>query len=161
MYWSICCLAINYSGFQASCHNILVYSCVYINVWRGYIYFSYCSHMPITVAARSKPWTVFALSNTVIVGLNPTWGMDVSMRLFCVCAALCAGSGLAMGWSPIQGVLSTVQKIKKLKKRPRPNKAPWSHKQTDRQIDVVLTYVCMIKSRTKISDKTTETSKLV
>jgi hypothetical protein len=32
---------------------------------------------PITVAARSKAWTVFARSNTGIVGLNPTQGMDV------------------------------------------------------------------------------------
>jgi hypothetical protein len=43
---------------------------------------------PITVAARSKAWTVFARSNTGIVGSNPTWGMDVYVRLFCVCAVL-------------------------------------------------------------------------
>jgi hypothetical protein len=33
--------------------------------------------MPITVAARSKAWTVFARSNAGIVGSNPTQGMDV------------------------------------------------------------------------------------
>jgi hypothetical protein len=59
----------------------------------------------ITVAARSKAWTVFANSNTWIVGSNPTLGVDVCMRLFCVCVALCVGSGLATGWSPVQGVL--------------------------------------------------------
>jgi hypothetical protein len=32
---------------------------------------------PITVAARSKAWTVFARSNTGIVGSNPSQGMDV------------------------------------------------------------------------------------
>jgi hypothetical protein len=36
------------------------------------------------VAALSKAWTVFARSNTGIVGSNPTWGVDVCVRLFCV-----------------------------------------------------------------------------
>jgi hypothetical protein len=30
------------------------------------------------------------------------------VRLFCVCVVLCVGSGLATGWSPIQGVQPTV-----------------------------------------------------
>jgi hypothetical protein len=34
--------------------------------------------------------------------------MDVSVRLFYPCAVLCAGSGLATGWSPIKGVLQTI-----------------------------------------------------
>jgi hypothetical protein len=42
----------------------------------------------------------------------------VCARLFCVCAALCVGSGLATGWSPVQGVY----RIKKQKKRPESNK---------------------------------------
>jgi hypothetical protein len=32
------------------------------------------------------------------------------VRLFCVCVALCVGSGLATGLSPVQGVLPTVLK---------------------------------------------------
>jgi hypothetical protein len=76
----------------------------------------------ITVAARAKEWTVFALSNTGIVGSNTTQSMDVCMRLFCVRAVLCVGSGLATGWSPVQWVVPIVYKTKKLKKRPRPNK---------------------------------------
>jgi hypothetical protein len=52
--------------------------------------------VPITVAARSKAWTVFALSNAGIVGSNPTQGMYVY-----VCVVLCAGRGLATG----QGLL--------------------------------------------------------
>jgi hypothetical protein len=36
------------------------------------------------MAARSKAWAVFALSNTGIVGSNLTWVMDVCVRLFCV-----------------------------------------------------------------------------
>jgi hypothetical protein len=43
---------------------------------------------PIAVAARSKARTVFARSNTAIVGSNPTAGMDVCVcsvvRFFCV-----------------------------------------------------------------------------
>jgi hypothetical protein len=35
------------------------------------------------VASRSKTWTVFARSNTGIVGSNPIWGMNVSLGLFC------------------------------------------------------------------------------
>jgi hypothetical protein len=45
---------------------------------------------------------VFARSNTGIVGSNLTQGMNVCVPLFCI------GSGLALGWSPIQGVIPTV-----------------------------------------------------
>jgi hypothetical protein len=41
-----------------------------------------CKISPITVAARSKAWTVFASSNTGIVGSNPTRGIDICVRLF-------------------------------------------------------------------------------
>jgi hypothetical protein len=33
--------------------------------------------MPITVASRYKAWTVFASSNTGVVGSNPNQDMDV------------------------------------------------------------------------------------
>jgi hypothetical protein len=59
-----------------------------------------CCDEPITVAARHKAWTVFVHPNTGIVDSNPTWGMDVCVRIFCVCAALCAGIGFETGWSP-------------------------------------------------------------
>jgi hypothetical protein len=42
-----------------------------------------------TVAARSEAWTVFARSNTGIVCSNPTLGMNVRVRLFCVCVVTC------------------------------------------------------------------------
>jgi hypothetical protein len=51
----------------------------------------------ITVPARSKVRTVFASSNTGIVGSNPTRGMDDCVRIFCVCVILCVGSCLATG----------------------------------------------------------------
>jgi hypothetical protein len=59
---------------------------------------------------------VFACSNAGIMGSNPTQDMDVCARLFCVCVFLCVGSGLATGWSPVQGVLPIVYSIKELKK---------------------------------------------
>jgi hypothetical protein len=77
---------------------------------------------PITVAEWSNAWTIFALSNTGIVRSNPTQGMDVCVRLFYVCVVLCVGSDLATGWSPVQGVLPIVYRIKKLKERPKSNK---------------------------------------
>jgi hypothetical protein len=53
--------------------------------------------VPITVAARTEACTVFARSNVGIVGSIPTQGMDVCVRLFCVCVVLYVGSGLATG----------------------------------------------------------------
>jgi hypothetical protein len=67
---------------------------------------------PVTVAVRSKAWTVFARSNTGIVGSNPNRGVDICVRLFYVCVILCSGSGLATVWTPLQGVLPTVYRIK-------------------------------------------------
>jgi hypothetical protein len=58
---------------------------------------------PITVAARSKAWTVFARSYPGIVGSNPSRGIDVS-----VYSVLVLGSGLAMGGLFVQGVLPNV-----------------------------------------------------
>jgi hypothetical protein len=43
-----------------------------------------------------------------IVGSNPTGGTDVCMPLFCVYVVLFVYSGLATGWSPVQGVIPTV-----------------------------------------------------
>jgi hypothetical protein len=45
--------------------------------------------IPITEAERSKARNVFARLNTEIMGSNPTRGMDVCVRLFCVCVVLC------------------------------------------------------------------------
>jgi hypothetical protein len=73
--------------------------------------------VPIAVASRSETWTFFARSNAGFVGSNATWGMDACVRLFWACVVLCVGSGLATGWSPVQGVLQTMCRIKKLKKR--------------------------------------------
>jgi hypothetical protein len=62
------------------------------------------SFMPITVAARSRSWTVFVRSKTEIVCSNPTQSIGVCVRLFCVCVVQYVGSGLGMSWSRVQGV---------------------------------------------------------
>jgi hypothetical protein len=49
--------------------------------------------MSIAVAARAEARNDFARSTTGIVGSNPTQGMDVCLRLFC----LCVGSDLGTG----------------------------------------------------------------
>jgi hypothetical protein len=79
------------------------------------IYGNQAKCRPITVAAQSKAWTVFARSNAGIVGSNLTQGLDIYVRLPCVCVVLCVGSGLASGWSPVQGVLLTVCRLRNWK----------------------------------------------
>jgi hypothetical protein len=64
---------------------------------------------PITVGARSKAWTAFTRSEAGIMGSNPTQVMDDCVRLICVYAGLCAGSGLPTGWSLTQRVLPSVK----------------------------------------------------
>jgi hypothetical protein len=73
------------------------------------------NEMQISVTELSREWTVFSWLNTVVVDSNPTWDKDVCMRVFGVCVP----SGLATGCSSVQGVLPTVHRIKKMKKRPR------------------------------------------
>jgi hypothetical protein len=60
-----------------------------------------------TTAARCKAWTVFASSNTGIVGSNPikAW---MSVCVYSVFVLSCVGSGLPTGWSPVHGILPTV-----------------------------------------------------
>jgi hypothetical protein len=37
------------------------------------------------------------------------------MRLFCIYVVLCVGSGLVTGWSPIQGILPTMYRLRSWK----------------------------------------------
>jgi hypothetical protein len=76
--------------------------------------------MPVTVATRSKAWTVFARSNAGIVGSNPTRGMDVCVRLFCV--VLCAGSALRRTDPPSEESYRLRKKIKGLSSGQGPTK---------------------------------------
>jgi hypothetical protein len=83
--------------------------------------------LPVTVAERSKAWTVFARADAGTVGSNPTLGTEV-YYLCCVYVflCLCTGRGPATSWSPVQGVLPTVLdlvtevKRKVSWRRPRP-----------------------------------------
>jgi hypothetical protein len=54
-------------------------------------------HATMFISVTRPDQTVFARSNTGIVGSNRTQGMDVCVRLLCVCVVLCVGSGLATG----------------------------------------------------------------
>jgi hypothetical protein len=74
------------------------------------------------VCGRPMAWTVFAHSNTGIMCSNPTRGMDVCVRLFCVCVVLCLGSGLVTGSSLVQGVLRTVYGLRNWKSGQGPTK---------------------------------------
>jgi hypothetical protein len=78
--------------------------------------------MQISFPARA--WTVFVRTDAGIVGSNPTQGMDFwCMRLFCVCVVLCLGSGLAAGWSLVQGDLPSVKNDQKWIRDLRPERA--------------------------------------
>jgi hypothetical protein len=73
---------------------------------------------PITVAARSKAWTVFARPNTRIVGSNPWMSVcvySVFVLSYVQVVALWRADTLSKQ-------SCRLFKIKKLKKRPRPNK---------------------------------------
>jgi hypothetical protein len=86
---------------------VYIYS---FTLWSSEIWHRTVWYMPDTTVAWSKVCTVFARSEAGIVGSNPTQGMHVCVRLFCVCIVLCVGSGLAMGWAPVPGVLPTANK---------------------------------------------------
>jgi hypothetical protein len=92
-------------------------------IWRG-LYIINCynnSCEPVTVAARSKAWTVSARLDAGIVGSNPIKDINiwcVCVRLCCVCVVLCLGSGLETGRSLVQGVYHLWKMITELKKRP-------------------------------------------
>jgi hypothetical protein len=58
---------------------------------------------PITVAARSEAWLVFARWNAGVMSSNPTRDTDLCLRLFFVCLVLCVGRGFATGRSQSKG----------------------------------------------------------
>jgi hypothetical protein len=69
----------------------------------------YTSSESILVASRSKAGIVFAHSNAGIVVSNSTQRHEcLCVGLFYVCVVLWVGSGLATGWSFVQGVLPSV-----------------------------------------------------
>jgi hypothetical protein len=86
---------------HSSIHDIgpallIILDFITLKVFKWYLY----ELQPITVVARTKACTDFARSNTGIAGSNPTRGMDVCVRLFCVCVVLRVGRGLRRADSP-------------------------------------------------------------
>jgi hypothetical protein len=69
----------------------------------------------------------------------------MSVCLFCVCVVLRVGSGIATGWSPVQGVQQTAYRIKKLKNLPRPNKGLYSNNNNDNNNDNNKVIIIIIK----------------
>jgi hypothetical protein len=84
------------------------------------------------VAARSKARSIFARSNTGIVDSNPTWGMDVSVHLCCVCAVLCVQVEALQQADPPQRSPTDCVKHEETEKRPSSNKWPQSYIYVDR-----------------------------
>jgi hypothetical protein len=97
------------TGTSQQIRRKLFYNSIHCNNIIGYI-----REMLITVAAKCNAWTVFAHSNTGIVGSNPTRGMDICALLFCLCA-VCVDSGIATSWSPVQEILQTVCRLRNWK----------------------------------------------
>jgi hypothetical protein len=66
------------------------------------------------MAVRSKAWNIFARSNTGVVDSNPTQGMDVCLRLFCVYVVLCKVAALRRTYHPFKESyrLSMIKKLK-------------------------------------------------
>jgi hypothetical protein len=56
-----------------------------------------CGELHVNLTFVYSQGNVFTRSNAGVVGSNPTRGMDICVRLFCVCAVLCVGRGLATG----------------------------------------------------------------
>jgi hypothetical protein len=89
--------------------------------------------MPIVVAAWSKAWTVFDRSNTEIVGSHPTGGMDVYVRLFCVCVVL----DLQRADPPSTESYRLCIGLERLKRRPRLNKRAVEHNKKNKASDFI------------------------
>jgi hypothetical protein len=53
--------------------------------WKSTFVFFHLWRQISTVAMPPKAFTFFVRSNTAVVGSNPTRGMDVCLRLFCLC----------------------------------------------------------------------------
>jgi hypothetical protein len=66
------------------------------------------------------------------------------VRLFCVSVILFVCRGLTLCWSPVQGVLPTAYRIKKVKKRPMHNKGLYSHN-NDNSIQFFIIYVLSLQ----------------
>jgi hypothetical protein len=90
---------------------------------QGYIYplLPYI-FVALIAGSAAKAWNVLSRPKCGIVGSNPTQWIYVCLSLFCMCVVRCVGSGFATCWSPVRGFVSTVDRVKKLKKQTRSNR---------------------------------------
>jgi hypothetical protein len=86
----------NFILFLGTCFPFVNFTAVLLSVLI-FIFHLYSHDSLTTVAEQSKVQTVFAGSNTGIMGSNPTTGMDVFVPLFCVYVVLRVGSDVAKG----------------------------------------------------------------
>jgi hypothetical protein len=109
--------------FTAYCYysfvgpNILIIPDTYINFGRSQ-WPRGLRHKPSSPARTLGSWVLIPLE---------AWK---SVCVYSVCVVPCVGSGLATGWSPVQGVLPIVYRIKKLKNRLR-SKGLYNHRERD------------------------------
>jgi hypothetical protein len=73
--------------------------------------------------SRSRAWTVFGRSNTGVVGSDLTWGVDVCLHLFCVCAVLYVGRHLETSWPPSKGYYRPCIVLENWKKQKKTHRA--------------------------------------
>jgi hypothetical protein len=81
---------------------------------------AYCTRLADHSGRGSKSWNIFARSNTWIVGSNPTGGMDICLRFFCLCCFMWVVT-LRQGRSPIQAMLPAVYNIHTSRPTPMTN----------------------------------------
>jgi hypothetical protein len=106
--------------------------------WGGQVWWRYSSIPPQhnALLIHHTPITASSLEHW-----DPGFESQSRYGYLC-CLPLCVGRGLVTGWSPVQGVLPTVYRIKNLTKRPRPKKGLYSHNHTVRVCAVQVLWQC-------------------
>jgi hypothetical protein len=83
LYWFMCIFFPPISSLI-----LFILSCNFTSLFDGW--------KPVTVAERSKPWTIFARADSGTVGSNPTQVMNVQYLCW-VCVFLCLCTGIGLG----------------------------------------------------------------
>jgi hypothetical protein len=84
-----------------------------------------------------------------VVGTNPTWGTCLCFSMF---VFSCVGNGLEMDWSPVQGVLLTAYKSKKLRETKRFTDALCSRRSKSKS-ERIKNSVALVRKRTIPTDR--------
>jgi hypothetical protein len=98
-----CSLSCNAEVKNSGCYDSVPWAHVGVLKWACELFCLYSNIFGVKMwPHRSKAWNAFAHPNTGIVGSNSTRDIDVCGC--CVFVLAYVGSGLATGWSPVQGV---------------------------------------------------------